>query len=288
MVTSLDVLCFSNVKKRKILIQKSSNFISLQFLPSTKKRNNKMPQINFLGCPIDSLNMQESIKEVERYIQQKEMCQHVVVNAAKIVHMQTDEKLKEIITSCDMINVDGMPIVWASKLLGSPLPCRVAGCDMFQELMGVCAEKGYRPFFFGAKEEVVTKVIDIFQKKYPSLNVAGYRNGYYDESEEIEIAEQIKASQADMLFVAFSSPKKEKFLNKWMPAMQVPFCMGVGGSFDVIAGRTKRAPVWMQNSGLEWLYRILQEPRRMWKRYAKTNPVFIWMVLKEYMRLKFS
>ncbi|MBW1708118.1 MAG: WecB/TagA/CpsF family glycosyltransferase, partial [Deltaproteobacteria bacterium] len=119
----------------------------------------------------------------------------------------------------------------------------------------------------------------------PGLKVAGYQNGYFSEEEESEIAEMIRDSRSDMLFVGFSSPMKEKFLEKWMPVMQVPFCMGVGGSFDIVAGRTKRAPALMQKWGLEWLYRIYQEPRRMWKRYAKTNPVFVWMVLKEYIKL---
>jgi N-acetylglucosaminyldiphosphoundecaprenol N-acetyl-beta-D-mannosaminyltransferase len=131
---------------------------------------------------------------------------------------------------------------------------------------------------------VVEKVVEEFRQRHPQLNVAGYRNGYYAEEEEHVIAEMILDNKADMLFVGFSSPKKEMFLDRWMPVMQVPFCMGVGGGFDIIAGRTKRAPVWMQKSGLEWCYRIYQEPRRMWKRYAKTNPIFIGMVVKEYVK----
>jgi N-acetylglucosaminyldiphosphoundecaprenol N-acetyl-beta-D-mannosaminyltransferase len=203
-----------------------------------------------------------------------------------MVEMRNDPQLRKIIASCDLINADGMPVVWASKLLGNPLPCRVAGVDLFQELVRLCAENGYRPFFFGAREWVVEKLVEEFKQRHPQLNVAGYRNGYYAEEEELDIAEMVRKSNADMLFVGFSSPKKEKFLNRWMPMMQVPFCMGVGGSFDIISGRTKRAPAWMQKSGLEWCYRIYQEPRRMWKRYAKTNPVFVWMVVKEYFKMK--
>ena len=160
----------------------------------------------------------------------------------------------------------------------------MTGVDLFQNLVKLCAEKRYRSFFFGAREWVVEKVVEEFKQRHPQLNVAGYRNGYYTEEEAAEIAEMIRDSRADMLFVGFSSPMKEKFLNRWMPVMQVPFCMGVGGSFDIISGRTKRAPAWMQKSGLEWCYRIYQEPRRMWKRYAKTNPVFVWMVLIEYVK----
>lgn len=234
-----------------------------------------------MGCPVDNFDMQGTINEAEKYIKSKTLCQHVVVNVAKFVHMQKDVKLKKIISDCTIINADGMALVWASRILGKPLPCRVAGVDLFQELVGVCARKGYKPYFFGAKQWVIEKMVAEFLEKYPELEVAGFRNGYYDKSEEPQIAENIRESKADMLFVGFSSPMKEKFLNKWMKTMEVPFCMGVGGSFDIMAGKTTRAPGWMQNSGLEWFYRVLQEPRRMWKRYAKTNPVFIMMVVRE-------
>lgn len=247
-----------------------------------------MSRIHLLCCPIDSLNMDQTLARIEEFVKQNKPRQHVVVNVAKIVEMQNDPELREIVSSCDLINADGMPIVWASRLLGNPLPCRVAGVDLFQNLVKLCAEKGYRPFFFGARESVVKKVIETFTKRYPQLEVAGYRNGYYSESEEPEIADRIRDSKADMLFVGFSSPMKEIFLKRQMPMMQVPFCMGVGGSFDIIAGRTKRAPVWMQKCGLEWIFRIYQEPGRMWKRYAKTNPVFAWMVLKEYIKVRKS
>jgi len=230
--------------------------------------------------------MDETILTIEQYVKERTPRQHVVVNVAKIVEMRNDPYLREIVSSCDLINADGMPVVWASRLLGNPLPSRVAGVDLFQNLVKLCAEKEYRPFFFGAREWVVEKVVEKFKERHPGLDMAGYRNGYYSEEEEPEIAEMIRDSRADMLFVGFSSPRKEKFLNRWMPTMQVPFCMGVGGGFDIVAGRTKRAPVWMQKTGLEWCYRIYQEPRRMWKRYAKTNPVFVGMVVKEYFKLK--
>ena len=243
-----------------------------------------MTRVKIMGCPVDCMDMQETIEKVEGYIRNKEMCQHVVVNVSKFVEMRNNPEYKRIISQCDIINADGMPLVWASKLLGKSLPSRVAGVDLFQELVRVCSVKGYKPFFFGAKELIVKDVVKRFTQKYPDLNVAGYRNGYFDEDEAPQIVESIKKSGADMLFVGFSSPMKENFLNKWMPIMQVPFCMGVGGGFDIVAGKTKRAPLWMQNVGLEWLYRIYQEPRRMWKRYAKTNPVFCWLLAKEILK----
>lgn len=247
-----------------------------------------MPRIYLFGCPIDSLDMDQTIARIEEFVKENKPRQHVVVNVAKIVEMRNDPELREIVSSCDLINADGMPLVWASRLLSNPLPCRVAGVDLFQNLVKLCADKAYRPFFFGARDQVIKKMVNKFKTKYPTLDVAGYRNGYYKKEEEPEIAEMIRDSKADMLFVGFSSPMKEKFLNRWMDTMKVPFCMGVGGSFDIIAGMTKRAPVWMQQCGMEWFYRIMQEPRRMWKRYAKTNPVFVWMVLKEYIKVRKS
>lgn len=239
-----------------------------------------MARIQVMDCPVDTFNMEQTIREIECYIQQRKLCQHVVVNVSKFVEMQKQADLKRIIQQCDIINADGMPLVWAAKLLGLPLSSRVAGVDLFQELIGVCSKKGYRPFFFGARQAVVENVVKTFEEKYPNLDVAGFRNGYYSKDEVPNIVEMIRKSKADMLFVGFSSPMKENFLNRYMPEMQVPFCMGVGGSFDIVVGRTKRAPVLLQNAGLEWAYRIYQEPRRMWKRYAKTNPVFCWMLLK--------
>jgi len=243
-----------------------------------------MSRIEVMGCPIDTFDMDQTIHEVEKYIENKGLCQHVVINVSKFVEIQKNPSLKQIINDCDIINADGMPMVWASKLLKLPLSSRVAGVDLFQELIRVCDKKGYKPFFFGATEWVVKEVVQKFKYKYPDLKVAGFRNGYFSEYEASQISAMIKASKADMLFVGFSSPMKEKFLSKWMPEMQVPFCMGVGGSFDIVAGKTRRAPLWMQNLGMEWFFRILQEPKRMWKRYAKTNPIFIWMVLRELVR----
>lgn len=245
---------------------------------------NMSARIKLMDCPVDNFDMQETIAEAEKYILNRKQCQHVVVNVAKFVSMQKDKELNRIISKCDIINADGMPLVWASKILGSPLPCRVAGVDLFQKLVQLCALKRYRPYFFGAKPWVVEKVAKTFQEKYPNLEIAGFRNGYFTHKEAESIAQEIRDSRADMLFVGFSSPMKEAFLDKWMPLMRVPFCMGVGGSFDIVAGKTIRAPVWMQNMGMEWFYRILQEPKRMWKRYAKTNPVFIRMVLRELVK----
>ena len=154
--------------------------------------------------------------------------------------------------------------------------------EALEALMRRAGEKGWRVFLLGAREEVVSKVAETYQRKYPRLVLAGYRNGYWKgEEEEALVAEQIRASRADLLFVAISSPKKEQFLGKYQAHMRIPFAMGVGGTFDVSIGKVKRAPVWMQKSGLEWFYRFLQEPRRMFRRYFIEDMAFIGLLLQE-------
>lgn len=236
-------------------------------------------RVKFLNTYVDALTMEETLDKIQTYINNKECVQHVVINAGKVNLMQEDRELTKIINECPLINADGQSIVWGSKFLGNPLPERVAGIDIFTELVRISAEKGYRPYFFGAKEEVVTEVVRRFKQKYPNLEVAGYRNGYFKDDESKSIAKEIKDSGADILFVAFSSPKKEFWIKEHMDIMQVPFAMGVGGSFDVIAGKTTRAPKWMQRCGLEWFYRFIQEPRRMFKRYIIGNIRFINLIL---------
>lgn len=236
-------------------------------------------RVKFLNTYVDALTMEETLEKIQTYIDNKECVQHVVINAGKINLMQENEELVKIINECPIINADGQSIVWGSKLLGNTLPERVAGIDIFTELVRISSEKGYKPYFFGAKEEVVTEVVRKFKDMYPNLQVAGYRNGYFKEEESESIAEDINKSGADILFVAFSSPMKEFWIRKNMDIMKVPFAMGVGGSFDVIAGKTTRAPKWMQKCGLEWFHRFIQEPRRMFKRYIIGNLKFVKLVL---------
>lgn len=243
-------------------------------------------RITMMGCEIDNLSMEETLQRVEGFIQSGRPHQHVVVNVDKLVKAEHDGELRRIINDCALINVDGMPVVWASRLLGKPLKERVAGVDLFEALMQRSAGKGWRVYLLGAREEVVSEVKRLYELKYPGLTVAGYRNGYWSEAEEPGVVEQITAARADLLFVAISSPKKEHFLGKYQGLMKVPFAMGVGGTFDVAVGRVKRAPLWMQKSGLEWFYRFLQEPRRMFRRYFIEDMAFIRLFLKEALRPK--
>jgi N-acetylglucosaminyldiphosphoundecaprenol N-acetyl-beta-D-mannosaminyltransferase len=242
-----------------------------------KLHNNR---IQFFGATIDRLTMEETLHRVDEIIVSRRITQHVVVNVAKIVLTQEDPKLMDIVNSCGLINADGQGIVWGANLLGCKIPERVAGIDLFINIVRMAAQKGYRLYFLGAKNEVVEKVVNIFKAQYPNLQVAGFRDGYFKANEESGVAAQIKASTSDVLFVAMSSPQKEIFLNKYLIDLNVPFVMGVGGSFDVVAGKTKRAPLWMQKAGLEWFYRFMCEPGRMWKRYFVTNSIYAWMLIK--------
>lgn len=236
------------------------------------------------GCEVASATMKETLEEIEKIIDSRTLTQHVVINASKVVLMDNDDKLKNIVSNCPIINADGQSIVWASNILGQPLPERVAGIDLMEELIKLSEEKGYGIYFFGAKEEVVTHVIKYYAEKYPKLKICGYRNGYFSDEDIPNITRDMRESKADILFVAFSSPKKEYWLAENIKDINIPFCMGVGGSFDVVAGVTKRAPYWMQKVGLEWFYRFLQEPGRMWKRYLVGNTKFILITLREKFR----
>lgn len=238
--------------------------------------------VEFINTRINNINMQETIELIDQSIVSGRKIHHVVVNASKIVSMQKDLELRRSVNESDLINADGQAVVWASKMLGKPLKERVAGIDLMINLVELAFKKNYKIFFFGAKEEVVKSVVEKYSNQYSSNIIAGYRNGYFSKKEEKNIAKQISNSGANILFVAISSPTKENFLYENKEVLNaINFTMGVGGSFDVVAGKTKRAPLWMQNVGLEWFYRFIQEPKRMWKRYLIGNTKFILLVLKE-------
>jgi N-acetylglucosaminyldiphosphoundecaprenol N-acetyl-beta-D-mannosaminyltransferase len=245
-----------------------------------------MKRVKICDIPVDVLTMDQTVEIIDQAISERKTIHHVVINAAKLVNAQKDKALKQSITDCDIINADGQAIVWASRFLNVPLPERVAGIDLMDELVRLSDRKNYKVFLLGAKEEIVQKVAGIYREKYGNDIIAGYRNGYFKKDEELQVAQQIAASKADILFVAMSSPKKEIFLNTYKKEINMPFIMGVGGSFDVVAGFVKRAPVWMQKTGLEWFFRVIQEPKRMWKRYLVGNSEFIYLIMKEKFKPK--
>jgi len=248
----------------------------------------KKDVVDIFGMPINRITMEELLRISDQCIESRRQLLLGVVNVAKVVNARKDSLLKESLDRADLVVADGLPLIWLSRLLGTPLPGRVPGIDVMYELLREANDKHYGIYFLGARREVLQEVIGIVRRDYPGIRVAGYRDGYFDKDEEESVAKNIRDSRADIIFVAISPPKKEIFLNKWQELMAVPICHGVGGSFDVLAGFTKRAPLWMQNSGLEWLYRLIQEPRRMWKRYLITNTIFLKLCFGAVLRARFG
>lgn len=232
-----------------------------------------------LGCGIDALKFDETVAEVDRIVRARRPVQHCAINAGKVVLMHKQPRLREIVRSCALVNADGQSVVWASRFLGRPLPERVAGVDLFEALLGLAAERGYSVYFLGATREVLDATVTRACREHPTLRVCGARDGYWAEGDG-EVVAGIREAGSDILFVAMPSPRKEYWLAKHLDRLEVPFAMGVGGSFDVYAGRVRRAPSWMQRAGLEWAFRFYQEPGRMWKRYLLGNLEFLMLVLK--------
>jgi len=197
--------------------------------------------------------------------------------------MRRDAELRAACDAADLVVADGMSVVWALRAAGIAVPERVAGVDLMVKLLEAADTEGLRVYFLGAKPEVVTKLSRDCATKYPGLIVAGYRDGYFGPSDHAAIAEQIRAAMPHMLFVGMPSPFKETWVEQYRTRLNVPVIIGVGGSFDVLAGFIQRAPATMQMLGLEWAWRLMMEPRKLWKRYLATNTEFIWRAGREVM-----
>jgi exopolysaccharide biosynthesis WecB/TagA/CpsF family protein len=237
-----------------------------------------------LGCPVDAVTLDQALSRVDEAVATRTGIQHVAINAAKVVSLQHDADLREAIEGCELITADGQAVVWAAGILGQNLPERVAGIDLMTALLERAPTLGYRVYLLGATEEVVSTVAARILEQHPGIELAGWRDGYFDESEEADVAAAIRDARADILFVALTTPKKEIFLARWRDTLQVPFVMGVGGSFDVIAGKRRRAPRLLQRLGMEWAYRLVQDPRHLLRRYAVGNTVFSWLVARAALR----
>jgi len=243
-----------------------------------------LKRIKIAGCPIDVIDKSGTLKYVEASIKQGWQSRHGFVNAGKIVQIQSNAELLEAISTCDLICADGMAVVWASRYLGSPLPERINGTNLMLDLVRLSHMKGYRLYMLGARPEVIEAAAKIFLADYPGIELVGWHHGYFSEEEESQIAASIRKLRADIVLVGMGTPQKEFWLKRNVPRIGAAFSMGVGGSFDVIAGVVKRAPTWAQDAGMEWFWRLLQEPRRMWRRYLIGNSYFIWLVARQKLR----
>ena len=235
--------------------------------------------VQLFGLPVDALTMDETVAAARAMVAEGSPHQHVVINAAKVVAADRDPELAATIRSCDLVNADGTSVVWASRLLRRPVPERVTGIDLFERLVEAADQDGRSVYLLGATEEVVQAVEAELTRRHPGLRIAGVRDGYWDD--EQAVVDEVRAAAPDYLFLAIPSPQKEQFLEAHLQEMGVPFDMGVGGSFDVIAGVVGRAPLTIQRLGLEWVWRLGQEPRRMWKRYLVGNTRFVLLTVRE-------
>lgn len=235
-----------------------------------------------LGAPMHALSMAETIGLAEESMRTRQPLLHTVVNVAKLVTMTNNAELREDVGSADVINVDGVGVLWGARLLGVAIEERVAGVEVMTEMFALCASKGYRPFLLGAEQQVLDAVAAELARRYPSLVIAGLQHGYFATDEEAGVIAAINASGADCLFVALPTPRKERFLKRYRSELLPSFVMGVGGSFDVFAGKVARAPALVQWLGLEWLFRVAQEPKRLWRRYYETNIAYAALLWREY------
>jgi N-acetylglucosaminyldiphosphoundecaprenol N-acetyl-beta-D-mannosaminyltransferase len=245
--------------------------------------NYDVPQksVCLFGVKVHALSQNEALLNVDTAIKNKESLHVGMLNAAKLVNMKRNPSLGEDVRSSSMILADGFSIFLASKILNKKLPERVAGIDLMHGILKRGNKEGYRVFCLGATPEISSITVSEIKRLYPGVVVVGAQDGYFSEQEEASVAQKISDSKPDVLFVAITSPKKEKFMARWNKVMRVPVVHGVGGSFDVLAGKVQRAPILWQKFGMEWLYRVVQEPGRLWKRYLDTNTLFMVMLIKE-------
>ncbi len=241
-------------------------------------------RVTVLGVQIDPVTMTEAIAAFEQFIARRQPALAFSLNVDICMKIYRDPELQRIFRRADLVLVDGTPMTWAARFLGSALPGRVSGADFLPAFCSVAATRGHRVFLLGGLPGVAERAKQWLEFQNPGLHIAGtYAPPFgfeQDARENARVISTIRGASPDVLFVAFGPPKDQKWLFQFRGALQVPISMGVGSSFDYLAGRLKRAPQWMQRCGLEWTYRLAQEPRRLWRRYLLENPPFVYHVMK--------
>lgn len=242
-------------------------------------------RLELLGCPFDRVTMASAVDRcIQWCIGPRAAHTVVTANAAILCMMRRDPELRKACRRGDLIVPDGMSVVWTSRLAGIPFPERVTGVDLMGRLLQAASAHRLRVYLLGARPEVVGALADRCARELPGLHVAGFRDGYFGPAEHEAVVQQIHRSEPHMLFVGMPSPFKETWCERHRLALDVPVIMGVGGTFDVLAGYVRRAPRLVQALGLEWCWRLAMEPSKMWRRYLVTNSEYLWLAAGEILR----
>ena len=232
---------------------------------------------SILGAKIHTIDKAQALDTIEEFILSRKPHMVVTLDASAVVLAHREPELMDIINSADLVTPDSIGILWAAKRFGIDLPERVSGIELVEHLCERGAKKGYRPYLLGAAPGIAEAAAETLKERYPGLQIAGIQHGFFPEEECPGIVDKIRDAKPDMLFAAMGIPLQEKWIRKYMAEMQVPVSMGVGGTFDVLSGLVKRAPNWMQKMNLEWLYRLVNNPKKIGK--CSTLPIFTLMVL---------
>lgn len=245
--------------------------------------------VAILGVPFDSVTTAETLEIIGRMIDSGEPHYIATANVDFLVQAAHDVELRRILFDAHLVLCDGTPLLWASRLLGNRLPERVAGSDVVPLLLKEAAEKGYRVYFLGAEPEVAATAVRKLREQFPALQIVGHDSPPFKPLVDMDhagIISRIQAAQPDLLFIGFGCPKQEKWIKMHYENLGVPVCVGVGGTIDFLAGHRRRAPMWMRHAGLEWIYRMAQEPRRLFKRYCTDLWHFGGAIAKQWWRLR--
>ena len=236
-----------------------------------------MEHRSVLGVKIHAVDTKTALSAIEEFIRSGKPHMVVTADSSGVTLAQKDPELLEIINSADLVTPDSAGVLWAAKRFGTPLPERVSGVDIVELLCKRAAEAGYRAFLLGAAPGIAEEAAYTLQQRYPGLTIAGTHHGFFKPEESDAVVRKIRETKPDFLFVAMGQPMQEKWIRRHMEELGVPVSMGVGGTFDVLSGRVKRAPKWMQRRGLEWIYRLASNPKKIKK--CSTLPVFVIKVL---------
>jgi N-acetylglucosaminyldiphosphoundecaprenol N-acetyl-beta-D-mannosaminyltransferase len=249
-----------------------------------------LPSFRLLGVRVHAVQIPDAVAQMESWIQERNGCHYVAVTGMHgVMEAQHDLLFKKILNTADLVVSDGMPLVWAGRRHGFPMKRRVYGPELMLTFCQKTAQKGYRHYFYGGASDVPGDLANSLQSRFPGMDIAGTYSPPFrplTAEEDREIVAQINAAKPDVLWVGLSTPKQERWMYEHRDKLDVPILMGVGAAFDLNSGRLKQAPAWMRENGLEWFFRLLMEPRRLWKRYLVYGSKFAWNVSLEMLKLK--